>query len=334
MDNHALISIIVPVYNIERFLPKCLDTLARQTYEKLEIILVDDGSTDCSGAICDEFAARDPRAKVIHHKENKQLWAARNTGQEMAHGDYIMFVDGDDYLHLDAIRIMYEAITREDGYDMAIIRCKITSSANEDIETDCPGEYVPMTRDEVMDGFFKTYNFNNIWNKLYKRTVIEDIWSHPYLRAQDVDYCFRSFLKIKDAIWVKKRLYFYVQRNDSAVNKPGASLQGLKCVVRLLYDNIISLPEDKKEYQHYLLKKLYEKMINLIKMTWNTTEREASVIQCRQYEKKMHWCFWNNPQMGITLKLALFVNVRYPYCVRFLKRLVGNRFSWSRIGNI
>lgn len=84
-----LVSIIVPVYNIEEYLPRCLACIEMQTYWNLEIILVDDGSTDGSGKICDEFAVNEPRAHVIHHPENRGAWAARNSGLDAAHGDYL-----------------------------------------------------------------------------------------------------------------------------------------------------------------------------------------------------------------------------------------------------
>ena len=100
-----LISVIVPVYNIEGYLPRCLETIAAQSYQNLEIILVDDGSTDSSGQICDSFAEKDCRTIVIH-QQNQGLWAARNTGQKIAKGDYLMFADGDDYMHLETLKIM------------------------------------------------------------------------------------------------------------------------------------------------------------------------------------------------------------------------------------
>lgn len=109
MNSTELISVIVPVYNVEAYLPKCLETICHQTYRNLEIILVDDGSTDSSGRICDEFAKKDQRTVVIHQLNQRQ-WAARNAGLRVATGEYIMFVDGDDYIHLDAVRVMYEAI--------------------------------------------------------------------------------------------------------------------------------------------------------------------------------------------------------------------------------
>ncbi len=117
--NQELISIIVPVYNIESYLPRCLETISKQTYQNLEIILIDDGSTDSSGSICDKFAKKDHRAKVIH-QQNAGPSGARNTGMAYASGEYLMFVDGDDYLHTDAVNTLWDAINSGLQYDMAI----------------------------------------------------------------------------------------------------------------------------------------------------------------------------------------------------------------------
>ena len=87
-----LISIVVSVYNVEAYLPKCLESVTRQTYDNLDIIILDDGSTDGSGALCDSFAAKDARARVVH-QENQGLWAVRNRGQQEAMGDYLLFVE-------------------------------------------------------------------------------------------------------------------------------------------------------------------------------------------------------------------------------------------------
>ncbi len=103
-----LVSVIVAVYNIEEYLPRCVESIMHQTYRKLEIILVDDGSTDGSGDICDEYAGKDDRILVIH-KKNGGLSDARNAGLERASGDYIGFVDGDDWIEEGMYRAMYEA---------------------------------------------------------------------------------------------------------------------------------------------------------------------------------------------------------------------------------
>ena len=103
-----LVSVIVAVYNIEEYLPRCIDSISAQTYRNLEIILVDDGSTDSSGGICDDYAQKDRRIKVIH-KKNGGLSDARNAGLDKVSGDYIGFVDGDDWIEEDMYRAMYEA---------------------------------------------------------------------------------------------------------------------------------------------------------------------------------------------------------------------------------
>ena len=112
------VSVIVPVYNVKRYLPRCIESILRQSHTELEIILVDDGSTDGSGAVCDRYAARDERIKVVH-KRNEGVSAARNTGLELSTGQYIAFVDSDDWLALTAIETLYRRIT-EDRADFAV----------------------------------------------------------------------------------------------------------------------------------------------------------------------------------------------------------------------
>lgn len=327
MDNKGLVSIIVPVYNVERFLPLCLDTISRQTYNNLEIILVDDCSSDRSGIICDVFAAQDPRAIVFHHKQRKLVGATRNTGQAAAHGEFILFVDGDDYLHLDTVRLMYEAINLDGGYDMVLVNQNVTYKIDENIEAPCPGELVLLTQDDLMESFFK---WTSVCGKLFRRDVIKGVWSYDYERSQDVDYSFRTFLRINNALWLKEGLYFYVQRNGSAVHKPDAPIVGAKCSVQVLYDNVLSLPPDKVNYQFILLGKLYEKMIALIGMTWKTSERREIIDRCRKYEKTVHKRFWKDKHFGCVQRIALYVNVRYPYAIRFLKKITGKRLSWPK----
>ena len=103
---NKLVSIVVPIYNVEKYLKRCVNSLLNQTYKNIEIILVDDGSTDSSGAICDQYKPKDNRIVVVH-KSNGGLSDARNTGIDMARGEYIAFVDSDDYIHEDYIYNMY-----------------------------------------------------------------------------------------------------------------------------------------------------------------------------------------------------------------------------------
>ena len=106
-----LISIIVPVYNVEPFLRRCLDSILGQTYKNLEVILVDDGSTDASGTICNEYCAKDPRVRVFH-QVNAGISAARNKGLDKSSGSFIVFVDSDDYIELNMVEVLLSAINR------------------------------------------------------------------------------------------------------------------------------------------------------------------------------------------------------------------------------
>ena len=117
---NVLISVIIPIYNVEKYLRRCVDGILSQTYRNLEVILVDDESPDGCGAICDEYAAKDDRVVVIHQK-NKELSGARNAGIDMAKGEYLAFVDSDDYVTDDFILRLYEAVATT-GSDMA--QCK------------------------------------------------------------------------------------------------------------------------------------------------------------------------------------------------------------------
>lgn len=129
--NNSLVSVIIPVYNVERFLSDCLASVSRQTYKNIDIILVDDGSTDCSGKTCDEYAKAENRAVVIH-QENMGLSGARNTGINHAKGNYITFIDSDDMIAENFIEILYESLIQS-GSDIAVSDyCRISEDEHSD----------------------------------------------------------------------------------------------------------------------------------------------------------------------------------------------------------
>ena len=166
-----LISFIVPIYNVERYLQKCVDSILAQSYSNIEVVLVDDGSTDESVAICDSYANRDKRVQVIH-KENGGASSARNEGLSFAHGSYIAFIDSDDYVSPSMAEKLLDAISKTDS-DLAMCNFaytdelgNITESFSDDTKA---GEYRP---EELLRKVAAGWTFGIlVWNKLFKRTV-------------------------------------------------------------------------------------------------------------------------------------------------------------------
>lgn len=325
-EQKELISVVIPVYNIEGYLPKCLETVSVQTYRNLEIILVDDGSTDSSGIICDHFAATDFRAKVIHQK-NQGLWAARNTGQRAARGEFLMFVDGDDYLHIDVIRVMYTAINHNKCYDLAIVSYKKTNNLNEDIRSDDQGEISELSSDFLIHDIFidkKLAISRIVWNKLYRKRLIDNIWARPYIRAQDFDYNFRVYLRLNNAIWVRRTLYFYVQRPSSLSYGKNAHFQEYTCRTKLLYDNVLLLPSNKNHYSYLPLSRLYRDMVIYKNMVWGKDNEKEVFSKCNYYMRNTQKEYWFNRYIPLYEKVGVSLLLLCPRFTRWIMILTKN----------
>ena len=158
-----LISIIVPVYNVEAYLDRCMESILKQTYKRLEIILVDDGSTDSSREKCDAYAKQDSRIKVIH-KKNSGLSDARNAGLALATGDYIGYVDSDDWIEPDMYQSLYDACAEHDA-ELAV--CRYFREYQDRTEAGGTGKVVPLSRDELLKIYISGNDeyviYNSVW---------------------------------------------------------------------------------------------------------------------------------------------------------------------------
>ena len=178
-DKNPLISVIIPIYNVEQFLSDCLDTILWQTYSNLEIILVDDGSQDNSGQICDDFASKDNRIKVIH-KKNGGVSSARNTGIDISTGEYIAFIDPDDCITKDYFSTHISAIKNEQADTSAVLAQEMFDII--DINSEMISNPTPATRFEIKTGI-ESLNcildknrpwIGYCWNKVYSASIIKD----------------------------------------------------------------------------------------------------------------------------------------------------------------
>lgn len=244
-----LISVIVPVYNVEKYLDRCVESIVNQTYKNLEIILVDDGSPDNCPQMCDDWAKKDSRIKVIH-KENDGLANARNSGIEICTGDYVLFVDSDDYIDLDMVEFLNDLAIK---YNADVSRCGFyTLVESSEIETS-----------NKNDGEIKIYNFsermkdlmsgNHIsgvaWNKLYKNDIIK---THLYNKAdgcsEDIMHNFRVYLDVDKTAFCDEPKYHYLIRNNSITNSEFGD--GAFAIIRAKQIMIDYFKEDDDLYQY------------------------------------------------------------------------------------
>lgn len=214
------ISVIVPVYNVESYLDRCINSIIKQTYDNLEIILVDDGSSDKSSYICDQWAACDDRIIVIH-KNNCGLSAARNLGIEVASGTYISFIDSDDCVAPSFIETLYHSLINGNA-EISVVYYQMFNAERAPLlnNNKCYKTEILSRKDAVKHLFSDDKFGNYAWNKLYKKELFDDI-RYPYGRKmEDLGVTYKLFFLCNSVALVKAPLYFYYQRADSILHTP------------------------------------------------------------------------------------------------------------------
>ena len=209
------VSIVVPVYGVEKYLQKCIDSLTTQTLQDIEIILVDDGSKDGSGKICDQNELLRPDLIKVIHQVNTGLGGARNAGIKAARAKYVMFVDSDDYLRSDAVKIAYEAVVGND-VDVVAFGIHFINETGRVIKSSYDGD-IFNTKLSVSSEKKILLSSPSTWNKIYKTDLFRknDIWFPARAWHEDVRTTLKIFTVIDSVLFVQEHLYYYVQRNDS-----------------------------------------------------------------------------------------------------------------------
>lgn len=219
------ISFIIPVYNVATYLPKCLDSVLGQTFNDIEVICVNDGSTDESGEILKNYAAKDKRVKIIQ-QNNRGISAARNAGLKMVQADYVMFVDSDDYIAPDMAEKLLKTMIKENT-DVVVCSAECVNQLPKDASADVVewqswlqpwfDEYVKPTGVYAVPRTIKDEFISVVWNKLYKTSIIKNygIEFPVGLIEEDEYWLWAYMLHCKKYAFVNERLYFYIQRSGS-----------------------------------------------------------------------------------------------------------------------
>lgn len=221
-ETAPLISVIVPVYGVEKYLDRCLDSIVNQTYRNLQIILVDDKSPDSSPEICDKWEQTDSRISVIHKDVNEGLGMARNTGMTIANGDYIAFVDSDDYLDKDAYRRLVENAA-ETGADIVYMSCKRElpdhSFVDVPIENEVRCDNMPEYAVKFVPGCTGSAYMCSVWAAIFSKSVAKESFiSERIAISEDLNWTLRTVLRSSVISRIQYYGYYYMY-NDASITK-------------------------------------------------------------------------------------------------------------------
>lgn len=270
------ISVIIPVYNVKEYLNQCVESVCAQSYESLEIILVNDGSTDGSDKMCDELAGTDERITVVH-QENGGLSAARNTGLLKATGEYITFLDSDDYIHPKTYESMMEQLQKYDA-DVAASGFQVVYDSEENTLTGTDEALCVTGREAVL----KLYRSKEeylvtvvAWNKLYRKSALPKDFSFPKGRIHEDEYTsYRLLYPLSKVVYLNQNYYYYRQRKDSIMHTD-FSLKRLDALPAMKE----AVDYFEKQNDIFLMKEAVKRYLNNLMTMYDTVKRELSEEQ-------------------------------------------------------
>lgn len=213
-----MVSIIIPVYNVEKYINRCIDSVINQTYKNIEIILVDDGSTDNSGKICDSYEKKDERIKVIH-KENGGLSSSRNVGIDLSRGDIITFLDSDDYLSSEYIEKSVELYNRHNADIVVLKMIYVAENINEEIKNNTIPKIMEFNSEEAIEiSLYQTYFSCCAPGKIYNKKIFKDIRFPLDKLSEDLAVCHELLGCAKKIVYCNEVGYYYRQRSMSIMH--------------------------------------------------------------------------------------------------------------------
>lgn len=302
MNHKGKISVIVPVYNMEKYLCRCVDSILAQTYPDIQIILVDDGSVDRSAAICDAYAEKDHRVTVVH-KENGGLSSARNAGIDAAQGEYIGFVDSDDYISPE----MYEKLVEHMGTGREIANVMYVRADENGVTS--PSR-VPHTQDEIIPAsdFVKEVMLHlgdiSVCTKLFHRSIFQDLRFLEGKLNEDLLFVLDAMARIERVCFVGHVGYYYFTRSgsiSSGYGKAVIDMVGNSLMARDLVKTVF--PVLKTEAERFAL---YQHMAYLLLVPREYANKSNVVyVDALQFIRRHTWANLGNPYLSIKNKLTL-----------------------------
>ena len=289
------ISVIVPVYNVQAYLPQCMESLLSQSYQALEIILIDDGSTDGSGALCDAYGAKDRRVRVIH-KENGGAASAKNAGLRVATGEYLSFVDSDDYLAPDAYSFLVE--------QLEIYGADVVQSGYRDVFPDHEEDRIAMAEVcqyqamEYLRRFTEDWTCALLWDKLYRRSLFDGIFFEEGHIVDDEFFTYQGIMNAQLVVFVPRVVYNYRQRRSSVTLRPDSQKRIVLDKLNYLQKRRKNVTERLPELTEYYEENFVRMLLWLSKDPYSTQESLRQIkLLVKNYLSgpkhcRHHWSVW------------------------------------------
>lgn len=309
------LSVIVPVYNVERYLSECLDSILKQTFTDYEIVLVNDGSQDSSVSVCERYVDKDERIKLYHQK-NQGLWSARNTGMKYASGDWIIFLDSDDYILTDTA---YTEIFDRDleGVDLIRFGCV------ERINAIPKGDDI-FTQEEFFDGIIYNYfTLDTAWSCVFRREMLtqNDIKFRPVKLGEDTLFLYEAFFAMRKVAFIPKAYIYYRDNAESIMNTKFHSHFWETATLFLEYFKNTADRHGYKDptYEDKILDSYYSGLLNEYRTGAKRTDLIKKFGQDFQIDKHLNWnkCMQlskNNPRW-IFVKLKMYSLFHYSHTI-------------------
>lgn len=348
------VSIIVPIYNAEKYLPRCIESILNQTYKNIELILINDGSRDQSGQICDLFAKRDARIIVVH-KENSGVSDARNEGIKLSTGEYLQFVDSDDYLDYNMTEMLLDAVQRDES-DIVFCGYKVI---NYKTGKSLSISYSHSETSFDFKGFLAIYADLNLkaysnapWNKIFKAYLIKkhQIFFNSELDlGEDLLFNIEAIKKCNRFSVISLCLYNYIQY-DAGENLAGKYRKNMYAIQKMIFEQVISLYSDPNNYSvqifnleqiytrilfylvlniasHTNLKDFqsYKQMVSIVRRDGVLERRINSIKIPSSQERLLAFLIRHNMYVSIFTyaKIRIFIRNRLPLVFEFLKKVGG-----------
>lgn len=301
------ISIIVPIYGVENYLNECIQSIVKQTYSDIEILLVDDGSPDQCGRICDEWAAKDKRIIVIH-KENGGLSQTRNTALKRISGNYVVFIDSDDWVAPDYVEKLLKTIQDSD--------VKVAMCSSVSVWKDCsrPASHMPEQSKEFdaksYSELFLTWlgAYSVVWNKMFKRELFDQVCFRENVLFEDMFFMGDILQRVQKIAYIPEQLYFYRMRKSSIINKDRIKLSRF---MQEATQHLVKLYQNDSKLAYLAEKLSYNQLLNYYidapKADWRAWKKQLAISRKR---------LWKSPYSGFKFKAKLGLTAVCPiiYC--------------------